>query len=77
MIFVVRNVRKQVALYLVLPGRTARCPRACRSTNPLIIEAAAKSRADVKIVLEMLLKRLEARPRPPYVMENSGNDVST
>ena len=45
--------------------------------NPPIMEAAAKSRTEVKIVLEMLLKRLQAHPVTPYVMENHGHDVST
>jgi hypothetical protein len=45
--------------------------------NPPIMEAAAKSRTDVKIVLELLLKRLAAHPVTRYVMENSGHDVGT
>jgi len=46
-------------------------------TRPEVCRAAARSRADVKIVLELLLKRLAAFPTTPYVMENSGHDVGT
>jgi len=75
--FVVRNVQKHVALYLVLPGAGGALSLRLKLNNPLVMEAAGKSRTNVKIVLEMMLKFLEAHPLPPYVMENSGHDVSS
>jgi hypothetical protein len=75
--FVIDKVRAQIALYLVLPGtkgmKTARLPL----NNPLILEAMGKSRADVKAVLEMMLKRLQDAPFAPHVMQNGGHDFST
>jgi hypothetical protein len=75
--FVVKSVRNSVVVYLVLPGRKGMLSARLQLNNPLIMEAAAKSRADVRIVLEMVLKRLVAHPTTSYVMENSGHDVST
>lgn len=75
--FVVKRVRNDVAVYLMLPGPKGMLSARLQLNNPPIMEAAAKSRADVRIVLEMLLKRLVAHPTTPYVMENSGHDVST
>jgi len=42
-----------------------------------IMEAAAKSRNNVKTLLELMLKKLQAYPQTPNVMQNSGHDVST
>jgi hypothetical protein len=39
--------------------------------------ATTRSRADVKAVLEKILKRLQGHAFIPYEMENSGADVST
>jgi len=75
--FVVKNVRSDVALYLMLPGGKGMLSSRLPLNNPPIMAAAAQSRADVRIVLEMLLKRLAAHPTTPYAMENSGHDVST
>jgi hypothetical protein len=60
--FVIKNVRGNVALYLVLPGAKGMLSARLPLNNPPIMEAAAKSRTDVKIVLELLLKRLVAHP---------------
>jgi len=75
--FVIKNVRRNVALYLMLPGARGMLSARLQLNIPPIIEAAAKSRTDVKIVLEMLLKRLAVHPVAPYVMENRGHDVSS
>jgi hypothetical protein len=75
--FVITNVRRNVALYLMLPGGRGMLSARLQLNNPPIMEAAAKSRTEVKTVLEMLLKRLQAHPVTPYVMEHHGHDVST
>jgi hypothetical protein len=75
--FVIKNVRSNVALYLMLPGAPGTHSARLALNNPLVADAAGKSRAEVKAVLEMMLKRLAAHPVPPYVMENSGNDLGT
>jgi hypothetical protein len=75
--FVVKNVRSDVALYLMLPRGKGMLSARLPLNNPPIMAAAAMSRADVRIVLEMLLKRLVAHPTTPYAMENRGHDVST
>ena len=75
--FVARSVRNNIALYLLLPAgpgmRSARLPL----NNPLLKEAAAKSRAEVKTVLELILKTLAAHPAEPYLMRHDGHDVSS
>jgi hypothetical protein len=75
--FVIRNVRNNVALHLMLPG--ARGDKAARLqlNNPPIMEAAAKSRGDVKTVLEKSLKKLQAFASTPNVMQHAGQDFST
>ena len=44
---------------------------------PLMLEAARRSRTEVKAILEQTLKRLQSHSFIPYEMENSGQDVST
>jgi hypothetical protein len=75
--FVIKNVRGNVAVYLMLPKGRGMLSARLQLNNPPVMEAAAKSRGDVKIVLEMLLKRLMAHPSTSYAMENHGHDVST
>jgi len=75
--FVIKNVRSDVALYLMLPKGKGMLSARLPLNNPPIKEAAARSRADVKNVLELLLKRLVDFGTAPYAMENNGHDVST
>jgi len=75
--FVVKNVRNNVAVYLGLPGPTGRQTARVLLNNPPLLDAASRSRANVKTVLEALLKRLAAHQFVPYVMENSGHDVGS
>jgi hypothetical protein len=75
--FVIRNVRNNVALYLMLPGARGDKSARLQLNNAPIMEAAARSRGDVKTVLELLLKKLQAFPPTPNVMQHSGQDVST
>ena len=74
--FVIRNVRT-VALYLMLPGSGGVMVRRRQLNTPPILEAAAKSRADMKTALEMALKQLQAFPTEVHVMENTGHDFGT
>jgi len=46
-----------------------------RLNNREIIAAASRSRAELKELLEKILKRLQAHTFIPYTMENSGQDV--
>jgi hypothetical protein len=71
--FVIRNVRN-TALYLMLPGGKAMKPARLQLNSSL---AAARSRGDAKAVLEQSLKTHRTLPAQLYVMENSGQDVST
>jgi hypothetical protein len=74
--FVARNVLG-IALYLMLPGpKGATFARVSLNTPP-VIEASTRARSELRLVLEGLLKRLIQYPVIPYVMENSGADVST
>ena len=64
--FVIRNVRNKIALYLMLPGakdmKSARLP-----LNDPLQDAASRSRADVKAVLELSLKMHQALPPQPFL----------
>ena len=73
---VIRNIRNNVAVYLALPGPPGHQTARVSLNNPPLMEAARRSRADVKTVLELLLKKLAAHKFVPYVMDNSGNDVT-
>lgn len=74
--FVVKNIRRRVALYLVLPaGRGMLAPRLPLNIRP-VMEAAAKSPFEVGRALEATLKQLMAHPTTAYVMKNRGNDFS-
>jgi hypothetical protein len=74
---VIRNVSNNVAVYLALPGPPGKQTARVSLNNPPLMEAAGRSRAEVKTVLEALLKKLAAHNFVPYVMDNSGNDVTT
>jgi hypothetical protein len=75
--FVAINVRNNVALFLGLPGPNGKQAARLPLNNREIIAAASRSRAELKELLEKILKRLQAHTYIPYEMENSGQDVST
>jgi len=74
--FVIHNLRNKVALYLMLPGgknmKSARL-----QLNAPLMESGARSRSEVKTMLELSLKTHQALPPEPHVMENSGRDFGT
>jgi hypothetical protein len=75
--FVIRNLSNNIALYLMLPGpKGMQSPRVSLN-NPSMMEAAARSPADVGALLEGLVARLAAHPFTPHAMEYRGRDVST
>jgi len=45
--------------------------------TPEMRSATAQSRSQVRLVLEDALRRLSSHEFVPYVLEHSGNDVST
>jgi len=73
--FVAGNVIRNVPVWMTLPGPVGhQGAQSLLNTRPMR-EAAAASRAKVKELLEVALRRLQAYPFQPYVMRNSGNDV--
>jgi hypothetical protein len=75
--FVAKSLRNNVAIYLMLsPGPGMQSARMLLNV-PLLVQAAGKSRAEMKAVLEEVLKILVAHPAQPYVMDYSGHDMST
>lgn len=73
--FVVTGVRGDVPLHLGIPG-----PRGFQGASlPLntrqMFEAASRSRAEVKALLELELKRLRAHAFEPRVFVHSGHDM--
>lgn len=75
--FVAKSVRNNIALYLMLsPGPGMQSGRVLLNVFPMM-EAAKKSRGEVKTVLEAMLKILMAHPAQPYVMHYEGHDIST
>jgi hypothetical protein len=74
--FVLQNIRDRVALYLMLPGGKAMKSAKLQLNGPLM-ESGARSRGDVKAMLELSLKTHQALPPAPHVMENSGHNFGT
>ena len=76
--FVTRCVAaNNVMLWLSLPGPHGKQSAQLPLNTKAMLEATSGSRADVKAVLEMTLKRLAAHDFIPYEMENSGQDFGT
>jgi hypothetical protein len=75
--FVIRQVGNRVPVYLQLPRARGSLGARVALNIREISEAIARSRADVTMVLEMLVKRLEEHPVTPYRMQHSGNDFGT
>ena len=75
--FVARNVRSKVALFLGIPGPKGKQAARLSLNNSEVVAAANQSRAELKLSLEKILKRLQGHTFIPYAMENSGQDAST
>jgi hypothetical protein len=72
--FVATNVSRNVPVWMTLPGPQGhQGAQSLMNTTPMR-QAAAGSRAQVKDLLEVALKRLQAYPFQVYVMTNSGYD---
>ena len=74
--FVTRNLRSNIALYLMLPGGKGMQSSRLSLNNPALMEAI-RSPAETAAVLELLVKRLASQPFVPHVLEYRGHDVST
>jgi len=75
--FVIKNIEQNVSMFLSLSGATGQAKAALPINCPEMKSAAAQSRTQVRILLEDLLRRLSRHEFVPYVLEHSGNDVST
>ena len=75
--FVIRNLRSNIALYLMLPGAKGMQASRLSLNNAPLMEAASRSPTETGLVLEALLQRLISHPAPAHGMEYHGHDVST
>jgi hypothetical protein len=76
--FVTKGVtNNKAALYLGLPGPKGRQSASLPLNTRDVIEATKRSRAEVRIALEKVLKRLSSHDFIPHVLEFSGHDMST
>ena len=75
--FVAKSLRNNIALYLMLSAGPGMQSARFLLNIPPLLQAAAKSRAEMKTVLEAMLKILVAHPAQPYVMHFDGHDIST
>lgn len=72
--FVAYSVRNGVQLFLGIPGPPGHQGASLPITTQQMWEAAGFSRAQVRLLLEEELKRLQAYDFPPRVIRNRGND---
>ena len=75
--FVTKTVTNNNALYLGLPGPKGKQSATLPLNTKEVMEAARRSRTEVRLVLEKVLKRLTAHNFIPQVMEHGGHDMST
>ena len=75
--FVAKSIRNNIALYLMLPTGPGMQSARMSLNNPRLTAAATKSRAEVKAVLEQMLKMMAAYQAAPHPMKHHGHDVST
>lgn len=75
--FIARNLRNNVAIYLMLSAGPGMQSARMLLNVPLLVQAAGKSRGEMKKALEEALKILVAHPAQRYVMNYSGHDMST
>ena len=71
--FVANGVTQNVPLWMTLPGPPGHEGAQSLMNIQPMREAAATSRAALRALLEVQLKRLQAFSFPPYVPQNSGN----
>jgi len=74
--FVARCVAGNMMVSLGLPGPHGKQSAQLPLNTTAMKEASQRSRADVKLLLEKILKRLSGHEFIPYVMENHGQDFS-
>jgi hypothetical protein len=75
--FVVTGVKRNIPLFLSLPGPVGKQAARLALNSPEVVEAVRQSRNHVRLVLEKALMRLAAHEYVPYSTSYSGNDVST
>lgn len=74
--FVAKCVTKNIMVSLGLPGPQGKQSAQLRLNNKAMIEATQHSRAEVKQLLEKILKRLAGHNFIPYDMVHQGHDFS-
>jgi hypothetical protein len=75
--FIRKAIEQNRSIFLCLPGRRGQAKAALALNTPEMRSAAAQSRAEVKLALENIVRRLNAHTFVPYAIKHSGNDVST
>jgi len=75
--FVRKSIGQQLIMFLCLPGTRGQAKAALPLNTPEMQSAAAQSRSHVRLALEHIVRRLSAHAFVPYVIEHSGNDVSS
>jgi hypothetical protein len=75
--FVRKGIDQKLAMFLSLPGPPGKAKAALALNTPEMRSAAAKSRNEVRLVLEDVVRRLRQHAFVPYFIEHSGNDVGT
>lgn len=73
--FIGTGMAQKLSMFLCLPGSRGQAKAALALNTPHL--AAARSRSQVRLALEDVLRRLGAHDFVPYVIGHSGNDVST
>lgn len=75
--FVRKNINHRVTFFLALPGTRGEAKAALLLNTPELRSAAAESRGRLRIAMEDVLWRLRKHEFVPYVLEHSGNNVSS
>lgn len=73
--FVVKAVTNHHALFLGLPGPKGKQAARFALNTPEMMAATMRSRGDVRLELEKILKRLTAHDFIPYQMEHAGQTM--
>ena len=75
--FIRESIDQNVTLFLSLPGGRGKAKAALPLNTPEMRSAAAQSRSQIRLALEEIVRQLSSHNFVPYVIEHSGNDVST
>jgi hypothetical protein len=75
--FIANGVVQNVPLWMTLPGPPGHEGAQSLTNTQKVREAAATSRAALRALLEVQLKRLQAYAFRPYAPKNSGNSVGS